>query len=585
MTEAMSDLEKILILGDLHVPFQDDKALDCVIQYAKKTYKPTTIIMDADMLDFYSLSQFDKNPGRITNIQQDLNYINDFLYQLRKDFPKANIYYLEGNHESVHKNTDILTIGGWKKVSDVSKNDLVGQFDIKTKTISFAKPLELIKHKSDFLIDIESNNHHQCVTMNHDVIINDEKIKAHQLLNKNIMQNNIPQYGFLNSNGINLSDDWISLLTWVIMDGCLVKPNKNSIKRTVQFKLSKQKKIEELKKLLNKMNIEYTFNLCKKNKMNKLQPYYIRIYSDYAREIFEKLNNVKIFPNQWVNMNTAQLKILLNAIVLTDGFKCYNHIKWVTTSKKNVDVIQQLCLQNGINCYYKEKKHASGFKNGKIQYLVSIFNQGIFNNKLKIRKLQYNDFVYCFTMPQGTLITRFKGKPAFTGNCRLKKYLWKHSELLQLDALHLENLLAFKQNKINYIGGDPDYWCKDSGHVKIADVIIMHGDNRLNGAKGGKYAAVNTMLSINHSLVMGHTHRLSLNLYDNGYVNHFAINTGCLCQLPSMADWQQGFGTFEVLDGKGINPRVHQVKNGELYIDGIKYISKKKIQNSLKKLK
>lgn len=264
----MNDLEKILILGDLHVPFQDDKALDCVIQYAKKTYKPTTIIMDADMLDFYSLSQFDKNPGRITNIQQDLNYINDFLYQLRKDFPKTNIYYLEGNHES-----------------------------------------------------------------------------------------------------------------------------------------------------------------------------------------------------------------------------------------------------------------------------------------------------------------------------RLKKYLWKHSELLQLDALQLENLLAFKQNKINYVGGDPDYWRKDSGHVKIADVIIMHGDNRLNGAKGGKYAAVNTMLSINHSLVMGHTHRLSLNLYDNGYVNHFAINTGCLCQLPSMADWQQGFGTFEILDGKGINPRVHQVKNGELYVDGKKYISKKKIQNPLKKLK
>lgn len=243
-------MNKVLVFGDKHIPFDDKKAYNVMIQYAKNKYKPDIIVLLGDILDFYSLSKFDKNPNRVGNIQEDLNSINDMLYQLRKDFPKSKIYLEEGNHEA-----------------------------------------------------------------------------------------------------------------------------------------------------------------------------------------------------------------------------------------------------------------------------------------------------------------------------RLKKYLWRHAELLQLDALKLESLLELKKNDIKYIGSDPDYWSMDAGHLKLGDVIIMHGDNRINGAKGGKYASQNTMLSVNHKVVMGHTHRLNVSYYDNKYVNLFAINTGCMCMLLSMSDWQVGFATFELDNGKGINPRVHQIFNGTLYID------------------
>lgn len=587
MKEELGNLEKILVFGDPHIPFQDDRAVDCMIKYAKREYKPSIIVINGDMLDFYSISTFDKNPSRKETIQDELDTANAFLSDLRSYFPKAKIYYLEGNHESVHKNTDILTITGWKKVTEVTKDDYVGQFNIDDNEITFAKPLELIEHFSEELIDIESNNSHQCVTLNHDVVINDTKIKAKELLNDKYSQINIPVFGNYNSNGIKLSNDWIKLLTWVVMDGTIVddrKYNENSIKRRIQFKLSKKEKINSLKNLLNNMNIKYTFKECKKSKFNKLQPYYIRIYGDDARSIFNLLNDKKELPKEWAFMNRSQLNVFLKTLIKTDGCRVYNHINWFTTNKHNLNIVQQTCLQNNINCYYTEKCDRSGFENGKLQYIVSIFDKGLMNNKLSVNKISYNDKSYCFTMPKGTLITRFEGKPAFTGNCRFQKLLWHNPEISSLRSLRLENQLDLKYNNITFIGTSPDYWKKDSGHLKIGDMLIMHGDNRLNGASTSKYSCYsvkNTVSTMQCNVTMGHVHRLGKYYQSTPFNILKGIEGGCLCQISGTANWQQGFVTFEEDKGKTFNHRLYNINNGVLYVDGKKYTSRKKIKNPI----
>jgi predicted phosphodiesterase len=167
---------------------------------------------------------------------------------------------------------------------------------------------------------------------------------------------------------------------------------------------------------------------------------------------------------------------------------------------------------------------------------------------------------------------------------RLQRYLWRNPELAGLDSLELKNLLEIKKWNIKEVKVDRDYWSKTTGHIKQGDAIIMHGDSRLNGAKGGSYsgyAAKNTMLNgINSSVIMGHTHR-GATIYHttaNGILT--GVEGGCLCQIPPNANWQQGFVTFETEGGKNYNYHFHHIVNGQLKEDNKIYSP---IKNSNKK--
>ncbi len=154
---------------------------------------------------------------------------------------------------------------------------------------------------------------------------------------------------------------------------------------------------------------------------------------------------------------------------------------------------------------------------------------------------------------------------------RLQRYLWRNPELHGLDVLKLDNLLEFKKSKIKYIKTDGDYWGKDTGHLKIGDLIIMHGDNRLNGASTSRhagYSASNTMRGIQQSVAIGHIHRLALVKQRTPYGDMTGVEVGCLCEIPGNANWQQGFVTFETYKGKNSNYRLHEIKKGELIVDG-----------------
>ena len=157
---------------------------------------------------------------------------------------------------------------------------------------------------------------------------------------------------------------------------------------------------------------------------------------------------------------------------------------------------------------------------------------------------------------------------------RLQRYLWRNPELHGLDALKLDNLLDFKKYGIKYIKTDGDYWGKDTGHLKIGDMVVMHGDNRLNGASTSKYAgysASNTMRGTQSSVAIGHVHRLALINHRSPHSHLVGIEGGCLCQVAGNANWQQGFVTFETYKGKNNNYRLYEIKNGELIVDGRLY--------------
>lgn len=153
---------------------------------------------------------------------------------------------------------------------------------------------------------------------------------------------------------------------------------------------------------------------------------------------------------------------------------------------------------------------------------------------------------------------------------RLQKYLWQDGGALSgVRALELDRLLKLDKKGFKFIDASHDYWKVDSGHLKMGDMLIAHGDSRLNGfslSKYSGYSAKNSMMAMMSSIAMGHGHRLAVIYHTtpNGILK--GIETGSLCMQSGTSNWQQGFASFNLYRGKTYNHRVHHIEKGKLVV-------------------
>ena len=374
--------------------------------------------------------------------------------------------FVDGNHECVNKESDVLTENGWMNIVDAyNSNVKIANVDMETHKISFDYPLAKFKRHSDTIIDIFGINYKQSVTPNHDVIINGQKVKAENLLGREIYEEELRYQISSTNNGIDLSPIMIEVLTATVMDGTIVdykKYSKNSNKVRVQFHLKKQRKIAYIKNILDKAGISYTVGYGKNDDT------FIRVYGDDARMIYKLLDYKKELPRYFTQMNLEQFQYLIRALNETDGQIKHNNTLWRTTSLNDVNVIQELCIIHNYDMRVKVKNNASGYnpENCKTQYICSFGKDKNLHRKVSITEREYNDDVYCFTMPKGTLITRHEYCACVTGNCfpRLNSYPveeWNGGKIHRIkdSVIHLMRGQVFTLGDKTFacIGGAPSH--------------------------------------------------------------------------------------------------------------------------------
>jgi len=88
---------KVLILSDLHFPYQDNQAIKAAINYGKEQ-KVNCILINGDLIDFATISRHEKD-WRHRNVAFEFESVREFLFELRRHFPKAKIVFKEGNHD------------------------------------------------------------------------------------------------------------------------------------------------------------------------------------------------------------------------------------------------------------------------------------------------------------------------------------------------------------------------------------------------------------------------------------------------------------------------------------------------------
>ena len=87
----------VIVGSDIHIPFQDNDAVESFIKYCKEK-KPEAIVLNSDVLDMFMLSKFTKGEGR--NPLEEITMCRELLASVRNACPNAEIYYVIGNHEN-----------------------------------------------------------------------------------------------------------------------------------------------------------------------------------------------------------------------------------------------------------------------------------------------------------------------------------------------------------------------------------------------------------------------------------------------------------------------------------------------------
>src|SRR5438128_2520375 len=100
-------------VSDVHFPYEDKTAWNLAKQVLA-ALKPDILFLGGDIVDFYPVSRFDKDPARKRDLQKELDQTSEELTALREIAPNAEIIYEEGNHE--HRLIRTL----WKKAEELA---------------------------------------------------------------------------------------------------------------------------------------------------------------------------------------------------------------------------------------------------------------------------------------------------------------------------------------------------------------------------------------------------------------------------------------------------------------------------------
>jgi len=89
--------KRVLVISDIHLPYHSIEALTACFDFAEKE-EIDAVLINGDLLDFFHLSRFVKDP-KMRSFAHELLSFKQFFEVLQNTFSKAKIYYKIGNHE------------------------------------------------------------------------------------------------------------------------------------------------------------------------------------------------------------------------------------------------------------------------------------------------------------------------------------------------------------------------------------------------------------------------------------------------------------------------------------------------------
>ena len=305
--------------------------------------------------------------------------------------------------------SEILTQNGWKKWNEVSTEDKVLSFNVKTQKLEWKPVLAVwIYDYQDLMYSVEDRDLSLLVTPNHRFLLWD-KLKGSFVwrialdLKKQrdmIIQSAEVELPERNSH---FSDDFVRLIAWLKTEGHLPKGYN-----TLQIYQSEGLFVDEIRALLTKLSLDFTEHTRVRPNLKK--EYIFTIKAKDGKWIKEIVKD-KILRVSDLKLPKRQLEILYETLLKGDGWRRKdNREVFISKEKETIDTFQILATFLGKRCHVKCEKR------GK----YTIWRAYVTNKRKHLirrgKLIPYKGKVWCITTEYGNFLIRRNGKVHVTGN-------------------------------------------------------------------------------------------------------------------------------------------------------------------------
>lgn len=337
------------------------------------------------------------------------------------------------------KETEVLTESGWKHFIDIESADKVATINMETREIEFQRPIKYTKRYEQTMYLHKNKTTDFCVSGDHNILVERGwRRKRLQLtkLNELTLKHSraplilsgtwtgadvedfyLPAFSFKRDRWGTISnkeplkikmDDWLAFLGIFLSDGNMAQKERNR----VNIAQSKPENIKKIHDLLCKLPFNY-WAYSRKQGKNDLVIFNIsnnQLYDYLAPTLKGANRNVPTFLKE---LSARQIQIFLDWFFLGDGHQRERNggrekTYYPGLSKPIADSLQEFIIKTGFGsritrrgiCY--EVKHR--------------FSENSYFDPDCVEEIAYNDYAYCVSVPNKTLLTRRNGVAIFLGN-------------------------------------------------------------------------------------------------------------------------------------------------------------------------
>lgn len=338
-------------------------------------------------------------------------------------------FLIRDRHGCYSDDTEVLTSEGWKRWPEVKDGDIFATIDPTTNQVSYQKAQRIVRAPySGDMYRFKNKHVDLLVTPNHNMLAAFRLNSSGEWSKNSLIRADsigaramrIPKAG---GKWDGKTSRWLhaelQLLGFFIGDG-------NQAKRagTPSFNIRKVREIAFLEQAVAQIpGASITESKHGARYVNGLS----RDFRELLAEAYSD-DRSKVIPSSVLDATVPELDAILDGLLNSDGYVRGHKREYFTTSQALRDGVMEIAMKLGIAADYRKTTRTAGkYANGRSMpvYKVSLFSGRNASPRLgwthedrrrEVTVEQYNGFVYCATVPNGTLFVRRAGKTAWCGN-------------------------------------------------------------------------------------------------------------------------------------------------------------------------
>lgn len=463
-------------------------------------------------------------------------------------------YGIDGNHDCLSIDTEVLTDTGWKLFNQVSMQDKILSLNPAGRCYWDKIQEIIIKEPDDIMVNIETKQTSMLITKKHRVLCTHRgflgfKGQEYILADNLSGRIKIPTSGSLITGGLNWAQDRLKLMAWILTDGQC----KNG-----HCKIYQSKDISGIVQILKNLNVDFKIStrnreiveICgKKLKRRPLPQHEIR----FCYNLPDKYP----FPKALFLMSDEEFEVFFSELIKGDGSFYARGCFILYGIKTLLDEIQALCHMHNF------RATLSYDNRGHPRLNICRRNSTEFDCYKSKKEKEYHDLIWCLRVPETNFLVRRNGKCFFTGNSWFEKknnagvVVGKELEKMVKNYHHLgqsEANVALRKNitmKLIHPGDGTAY------------AISYKPQKRMEAFTGGEKPEI---------MLEGHYHKALYMFYRNIH----SLDCATLCFLPQTT----------IFTSEGHKP-ICKIKEGDLvftHLNRLRHVKKVLKHKSSEKL-